>query len=318
MRIDESTLPLAADTLRAWALDERLKQQVLATPAAAAMAARVAKRYMAGETAETAIALVESNTKRGHLGSIECVGESVRDAAVAERETLEFVRLAGLIGTSSQAPTISFDLSHLGSLVGTDTGLRGGLRLAEAAREAGTSIMISAEGSDRTDLVLNLYEQIADVYPETGVTLQARLHRTPADLERIIGRSGPIRLVKGAFLESPDVALPREADSLIDAYVALASKLVRAGHRVNIATHDVALVEQLQATLGDHLKEPHVEFEVLQGLGLDLLDRLHATGHNTREYVVYGPDWWLYVLNRLAEHPERVVQALADLRGAAD
>jgi len=48
------------------------------------------------------------------------------------------------------------------------------------------------------------------------------------------------------------------------------------------------------------------------GLGTGLLDRLHGERYRTREYVIFGGEWWLYVLNRIAEQPERVLTALAD------
>lgn len=313
MELSDETMARAADTLRAWALDEGLKARVLANPAGARLAGRLAKRYIAGENAGAALELLEANTTRGHLGSIELVGESVRQADVADEQTEEFIELARRIGASSATSTISFDLSHVGSVISPELGLRNGLAIAEAARAAGTSIMISAEGSDRTELVLSISEQIADAYPETGITLQARLHRTPADLDRLIGRPGPIRLVKGAFLEPEAVAYPRDSAPMTAAYLDLATKLVRSGHRVNLATHDAALVARLQDALGDELREERVEFEMLQGLGTELLDAMQRDGFRTREYIVYGPEWWLYVLNRIAEHPERVLEAIAEL-----
>lgn len=313
MELSDETMARAADTLRAWALDEGLKARVLANPAGARLAGRLAKRYIAGEDAAAALDLLEANRSRGHLGSIELVGESVRQAEVADEQTEEFIELARRIGASSATSTISFDLSHVGSVISPELGLRNGLAVAQAAREAGTSIMISAEGSDRTDLVLSISEQIADAYPETGITLQARLHRTPADLDRLLGRPGPIRVVKGAFLESEAVAYPRDSAPMTAAYLDLATTLVRSGHRVNLATHDAALVARLQAALGDELRGTHVEFEMLQGLGAELLDSLQREGFRTREYIVYGPEWWLYVLNRIAEHPERVLEAIAEL-----
>ncbi|MBT2495872.1 proline dehydrogenase family protein [Microbacterium sp. ISL-59] len=315
MELNDETRAHAADTLRAWALDEELKRRVLSSPAGAAVASTIARRYIAGERAEDAIRLVRQNHEAGHRGSIECVGESVRDQAVADSETQEFLRLIDALAASGTESTISFDLSHVGSVVDRELGLTNALTIAAAAREAGTSIMISAEGSDRTDLVLDLYEAIADEYPETGVTIQARLHRSASDLERILHRPGPIRLVKGAFLESEDVALARDSAELADSYLDLAGVLLESKHRVNLATHDAALVSRLQHRFGDGLQGDVVEFEVLQGLGPDLRDELQATGHATREYVVYGPEWWLYVLNRMAEHPERTIAALADLHG---
>jgi proline dehydrogenase len=313
MTTSAQDLMRAADTLRALALDEDLKARTLASPVGAALAARAARRYIAGEDVDAALALLDANAARGHLGSVELVGESVREEGVADQETARLVELARRIGDSSRTATISFDLSHVGAVVSPEVGLRNGLAIARAAREAGTHIMVSAEGSDRTDLVLSLVERIADAFPETGVTLQARLHRTPADLLRLEGRPGPIRLVKGAFLEPAGVAHARDSAPMTAAYVDAATRLVRSGHRVNLATHDPRLVERLRDELGSELTGEHVEFEMLQGLGTELLDGLRREGFATREYIVYGPEWWLYVLNRMAEHPERVIAALADL-----
>lgn len=316
MDITAATLHTVSDTLRRWALDEDLKARTMADPALAAVAGRVAARYTAGPDVDGALRALESVAHRGHRGSIECVGESVRDAGVASQETEAFVDLAerlGQAGSLPAPPTVSFDLSHLGSLVSPELGLENASRVAQAARDAGTSVMISAEGSDRTDLVLDLWERLSSDFPETGITLQARLHRTPEDLERVLRRPGPVRLVKGAFLEPSAVAYPRDSEPMIAAYHRLADRLLTSGHRVSLATHDAALVEELRTRHGDTLREDHVEFEMLRGLGTALLDSLHADGFATREYIVYGPEWWLYVLNRIAEHPERVLLALADL-----
>lgn len=313
MEIDAQILTQAADTLRGWALDEELKAKVLGNPQQASLVSRAARRYTAGETIQDALSLLYANTKRGHRGSIECVGESVRETDVAERETQEFIELARSIGDSGPSATLSFDLSHVGLLVSAGLGLTNAARIAQAARDAGTSVMISAEGSDRTDLVLDVYDRLAADFPETGITLQARLHRTTDDLARAMKNPGPIRVVKGAFLESETVAHARNSAPMTQAYLAMAGTLVRAGHRVNLATHDAAMVLALKNDLGADLHGEHVEFEMLQGLGTQLLDSLQAEGYATREYIVYGPQWWLYVLNRIAEHPDRVILALADL-----
>lgn len=299
--------------LRAWALDEDLKARVMADPALAGPARRVARRYTAGESVADAVAAVRAAVGRGHLGSIEYAGESVRDAELARSETDVFLAVAAAVRDAGLPSTVSFDLSHVGSLVSVDTGLAHAREMAEATRPLGTALMISAEASDRTDLVLDLYDALAAEHPHVGITLQARLHRTPADLERVLAHPGTVRLVKGAFLESESVAYRRDSDEMTAAYLALARRLLDAQQPVSFATHDEALVEALVTEHGDRLKAPGVEIEMLMGLGTALLDRLHAQGYRTREYVVFGGEWWLYVLNRIAEHPERVITALADL-----
>lgn len=285
----------------------------MSTPALAAVASKVARRYSAGETVGDAIAAAGAAVARGHQASIEYAGESIRTAELARSEAGVFLDLAAAIGAAGLPSTISFDLSHLGLLVDPELAIGHVRQLAAATEPFGTQLMISAEGSDRTDVVLDAYDTLATECPRVGITLQARLHRTPADLERVLRHPGTIRLVKGAFLEPESVAHPRGSSELTAAYVQLAARVVGAGHALNLATHDDELVDTLIAKLGDSLKSPTVEFEMLLGLGTDLLDALQRDGYCTREYVIFGGEWWLYVLNRIAEQPQRVVTALADM-----
>ncbi|RIJ77025.1 proline dehydrogenase [Nakamurella silvestris] len=314
---DRNDTEIAADTLRAWALDEDLKRRVMGSPALAPLAARVARRYSAGDDVDDAVRVAGQAVSRGHLASIEYAGESVRSKELADSEAEVFLQVAGAVVQTGLPSSLSFDLSHLGSLVDRDLAVTHVRRLAAATESAGTELMISAEGSDRTDLVLDIYEELSADIGRLGITLQARLHRSPADLERLLELPGRIRLVKGAFLEAEDVAHVRDSPEMVAAYLSLAGRILSADHRVSFATHDDSLVTQLVEELNtrhpDALLSDRVEFEMLLGLGTELLDRLHTEGYRTREYVIFGGEWWLYVLNRIAEDPQRVITALADL-----
>ncbi|MDI9917220.1 proline dehydrogenase family protein [Rhodococcus sp. IEGM 1379] len=305
----------AADVLRRLALDETLKAHTMADATSAALARRVADRYVAGETMDEAFDRLPAIFARGHKGSIEYTGESVRDSELANSETDVFVELAERIGTTSVDSTVSFDLSHIGLVVDPELCYRNVVRLAEATERAGTELMISAEGSDRTDLVLDMHARLAERFTHVGITVQARLHRTAQDITTLIGRPGRIRVVKGAFLEPDSIAYPRGSAELRDAYLKYVSQIVDTGHPVAIATHDRDIIEALCAEHDSALKADHVEFEMLLGLGTEQLDGLRAEGFATREYVIFGTQWWLYVLNRIAEEPERVYTALIDAAG---
>lgn len=302
----------AADMLRAWALDEELKKSVMGNPILEPVVKRIARRYTAGERIEDALAAACASMARGHAASLEYTGESVRDPAVAEVETAVFLQLAEVIASSGLPSTVSFDLSHVGSVIDPELGLANAQRIATATAGLGTALMISAEGSDRTDLVLDTYESLSLEHPHVGITLQARLHRTPADLERVLRLPGIVRLVKGAFLEPESIAHPRGSSGLEKAYLHLAQQLLDAGHPTAIATHDDALIEKIRVGNDIALRGTSCEFEMLIGLGTESLDRLHHEGFNTREYVVFGGEWWLYVLNRIAEEPHRVNDAIID------
>lgn len=308
--VGDSTQEKAADVLRKWALDEELKHRVMSSPPLAAVAQKIAADYSAGETVRDAIETAKQSMARGHLISLEYAGESVRDDGVAEAETAVFLDLISALRQANIAGTVSCDLSHLGSLVSPALALENARRLAHALAPLGTSLMISAEGSDRTDLVLDLYESLRNEKVDVGITLQARLHRSEKDLERLLEQPGTIRLVKGAFLEPEGIAYPRGSAELQENYLRLADRIIDAGHPFSIATHDAGLIAEILDRHPNLSEVKHLEFEMLLGLGTSTLDHLRAEGFTTREYAIFGGEWWLYVLNRIAEVPERVFDAI--------
>lgn len=304
---------LSADALRRMALDEDLKTRVMADPLLAAIARRVARRYVAGEQLDDAVDRARGIAAAGHLVSIEYVGESIRDEPVANAATERFLEVVERIRREGLPSSVSLDLTHVGSAVDPELGRTNAARIAAAAAAAGLTMTVSAEGSQRTDLILDTYGELAAEFGATvGITLQARLHRTAEDLERVLELPGRIRLVKGAFGEPESAAVPRGSRDLSERYLSGAGRLITAGHPVSIATHDRELLAALQAKHDDVLRGPHVEFEMLLGLGRETLDGLRESGHRTREYVVFGQEWWLYVLNRISEQPERLHLALAE------
>lgn len=300
----------AANVLRSWALDEDLKHRVMSAPPLAAVASAIARHYTAGDTVDDAVAAARAGLARGHRMSLEYAGESVRDAALADAETEVFLALIDRLRAEDIAATVSFDLSHVGALVDPELGRRNARRMAAALEPLGTTLMISAEGSGRTDLVLDLYDRLLADHANVGITLQARLHRSAGDLDRLLDRPGPVRLVRGAFLEPAGVALPHDSAELRDTFLRFADRLIESGHPTAIATHDAGLVDAIIARHPGLAKAEHVEFEMLRGLGTDLHDRLRRDGFRTREYAVFGGGWWLYVLNRIAEDPARVYDAI--------
>ncbi|MFH8803815.1 proline dehydrogenase family protein [Streptomyces sp. NPDC017936] len=305
------TAQQVAQVLRALALDENLKWRIPDDPVLGPLARKVAGRYVAGPSLNDALERASSVLDRGHRVNVEYMGESCRDPERAVAETDVFVEAARVLPAGA---SLSLDLSHIGLAIDTDLALTNATRIAEATCGTGREMVISAEGSDRTDDILALHARLCERFTHVGITVQARLHRTQEDLPRLLERPGRIRLVKGAFLEPEDIALPRGSADLPAAYLRYAHMLADSGHLCSFATHDWQLIEQLDRHLGgagDHHTAPW-EFETLLGLGPDRLDAMAKHGHPTREYVVFGTEWWLYVCNRLAEDPQRLLHAVLD------
>jgi proline dehydrogenase len=178
--------------------------------------------------------------------------------------------------------------------------------------------MISMEGSERTDEILDTHAKLCAEFDHIGVTVQARMRRTSDDLTRLLKLPGRIRLVKGAYEETDVVAHQRPSAGLDTAYRALTATLIVSGHLCSIATHDLQQIDWAHALIEKRYgaQHPaHVEFETLLGLGPVASQHTMALDYPTRQYVVYGQEWFLYVCHRIAEQPERLYQAVADVVG---
>ncbi|MFC4149916.1 proline dehydrogenase family protein [Micromonospora mangrovi] len=301
----------AAAALRTLALDEELKRRVSDDPALHAVAHRVARRYIAGEGVDDALRVVAETNRSGHAATVDYMGESCRDADEAARETDVFLDLSRRLAGAGARSSVSLDLSHIGLVVDEELGYRQAVRIAEATAGHGQEMIISMEGTDRTDAILRLHRRLCARFTHVGVTVQARLHRTGTDLPRLLDLPGRIRLVKGAYPAAEAIAHPRDSQGLREAYLTHARTLLESGHPVSIATHDRDLLDRIAPVAAASGSQSY-EFETLLGLGRDHLDRLAAAGHPTREYVVFGDQWWLYTCNRIAEDPIRLLQALVD------
>lgn len=176
--------------------------------------------------------------------------------------------------------------------------------------------MISMEGSDRAD---NIYATYKRLHTEAGranvgITVPAKLHRTADDLPALMAFPGRIRLVKGAFFETEQIAYSRNSPELAACFRRFAKELLMSGHKCSIATHDPSIQKDLTGLITQLGIEPnHYEFESLLGLGTEQIDRLRERGFPTREYAVFGEEYFLYVLNRIAEEPIRLYQSLIDV-----
>ena len=264
-----------------------------AVPALEHEAYRQALRYVAGRDREDAFARVRELTASDLRASIDLFGEQVTDSVVVGEAANAYVDLATAVGDLPETTSLSIDLSHIGLDISSELCAENLHRITDAM-PTWCRLEVGAEDSTRTDRVLDTSLRAAASGARIMQTLQANLRRSPDDAARLIEARVPVRLVKGAYVESPDVALPwaRETDA---AYVSLADTLHRAGVEVALATHDAGLREALLLTM------PQCEIQMLLGVLPDDAKALVARGRNVRLYVPYGPNWARYWMRRLAE-----------------
>ncbi|USG64952.1 proline dehydrogenase family protein [Brevibacillus ruminantium] len=300
----------ASVVLRTIARDLKLKEFVMNTPWLYQLLLAAAKRYIAGESRGDALDRAAGLQAAGYAISLEYIGENTADLTECRKATDEFL---ALIRESSQRGLpvhICFDLSHIGLMIDEELALSHAEELAAAARENGQILMISMEESAKTEAIYRLYERLASRHEHVGITVQAHLHRTWDDLPRLLDLPGRIRLVKGAFREEPQVALPRSKE-LQTRYLELTEKIVQAGHPLSIATHDQQIVQAVREQ--GFLSESQVELEMLCGVCEEEARMIRDEGVPLRLYVTYGTEWYLYLCHRIAEHPPQLYRALADM-----
>ncbi|MGA8337719.1 MAG: hypothetical protein WB761_23495, partial [Solirubrobacteraceae bacterium] len=97
------------------ATSERFERAVRGAPGGDRVAYGLALRYVAGTTADDALATARRLAAQGINASIDFFGENVTDPAEADRVANAYVALAGRLATDAPPGTyLSIDLSHIG------------------------------------------------------------------------------------------------------------------------------------------------------------------------------------------------------------
>jgi proline dehydrogenase len=309
----EDLFKLGSAALKKAALNEEAKTYLLANPVLFGLLKKAARRYIAGDTLTEAAPIAASLNQQGFRCSLEFIGESTRNEQEAKEATDEFLRVCRTIRENKLNASVSLDLSHIGLALSNDLCFANLTQLCQEAVVANTEVIISAEGTERTDAVLAMYQKISATHKNVGITVQAYLHRTPDDLKQILSLPGRIRIVKGAFETSPGLSLSRGKE-LDETYLAYAEQLLSTGHLCSIATQDPFIQQSVKQLIGKHQPAAQsYEFESLYGIQTQQLTALKEEGYPTKMYLVYGHEWYLYLCNRIAEHPVNIFQALNDI-----
>jgi len=264
----------------------------------------VVDRFVAGETLDDALAVTRRLNGRGASVTLDYLGESVHDAAVAEQVTEVYVEALARIGAERLLCGVSVKPTAAGLDVSPELCRRLVARICDAAAQVGEHVTLDMEDSARTqatvDLVLSLR---SDGHDNVGCAVQAYLRRTAEDVAKLTASGASLRLCKGAYAEPPELAFQtRRAVSAN--YARLADVLVRSGTFGRFATHDHRLVARVQ-TLAARYQVPRdaYEFQMLYGVREPLQHAVLRDGFALRVYVPFGDQWYAYFVRRLAERP---------------
>jgi proline dehydrogenase len=272
---------------------------------------RSVTRFMPGEQVEDALGAAGELKKTGINTILTRLGENLTHEAEFEEVTEHYLEVLDKVAAAGLDAHISIKPTQLG--LDLDVGLcESNLdRLIERAEQHKNFVWIDMEGSPYVDRTLALFRRSRAKTPRVGIALQAYLYRTPKDMEALIPLGPAIRVVKGAYLEPPDVAYPKKAD--VDAaFYTLCTRLLapdaqKAGTLLHIATHDVPLADRLLEYIKQHnVPASAYEIAMLYGIQRSQQLRLAQAGVGLRVLISYGEYWFPWYMRRLAERPANV------------
>ena len=263
-----------------------------------------AGRFVAGETLDECVAVLRSLNGLGLHTNTTLLGEAIRDEAGAESVTRAYEAVLDRLVAERLKANVALKLTHLGLEVSEEIAYANVERLVARAERLGTFIRIDMEQSSFVDVTLRIYERLREAgHGSVGTVLQSYLYRTESDLERLLPLRPNLRIVKGAYLEPAEIAYPEKAD--VDrAYVDLVERMLRGDAYVAVATHDVAIIDHVKALAErEGIGRDRFEFQMLYGVRGALQRSLAADGYKVLVATPYGPDWYPYLMRRLAERP---------------
>ncbi len=266
-----------------------------------------ARRFVAGERIEDAIAVARAIERDGLLVSLDFLGERVTTRDAATTATRAYQDLATAVAEAGVSRNLSLKLTQLGLDIDRATGIDNVRRIVDTAAAVDCFVRIDMESSAYTDETLDIFETLWSLGGRNiGIVIQAYLRRSREYVERMNALGARVRLVKGAYREPTDVAFQQKSE--VDArFLELTQLLLGEGVYPAIATHDEALIEATRRFASDrHVPIDRFEFQMLYGVRRDLQKSLAAQGHPFRVYVPFGREWFPYFMRRLGERPANV------------
>jgi len=282
---------------------------------------RSVSAFMPGEKVEDALAAAATLKPQKINTILTRLGEGVTKLDEAERVTQHYLDTLDKVSAAGLDAQISVKPTQLGHDLDAAAAQRNLERICEkAARLANVPVWIDMENSPYVDPTIEMFTAAREHYKGVGLAMQAYLYRTAKDLEPLISLGPAIRIVKGAYLEPPEIAYPKKSDVDENFYTLctrmLADDAVKAGSLLHIATHDVALADRIGAFIEERkIPQSAYEYAMLYGIQRGQQQRLAQAGRRVRVLISYGEYWYPWYMRRLAERPANVMFVMKNLFG---
>jgi proline dehydrogenase len=283
---------------------------------------RAASRFVAGDSIHDAILVVRELNAKGMNVTLDHLGEATATREDALKATDDILELLDQIEPAKVRANISVKLTQIGLAVDGKLCAQNLEKILARASQYGNFVRIDMEDTPFTDKTIQLYRQMqAKGFEHIGLVIQSYLYRSDKDIQELLADRTPIRLVKGAYDEPPELAFPKKVDvdsnfdllveRLLDVAYAAGSPTLHTNGRIPpipaFGTHDqrrIQFAKDYATRIG--VPKQAMEFQMLYGIRRDLQEQCISEGYSVRVYVPYGTHWYQYYMRRLAERPANI------------
>ncbi|WP_243292445.1 proline dehydrogenase [Bacillus sp. FJAT-47783] len=266
-----------------------------------------ASQVVAGETIESAIEAVKKLNQKGLVATLDHLGEFVYSREEADEATDYCVRTLEAIAKSGVKSGLSVKMTQLGLDIDKQYCLNNMRKILDTAKMHDIFVRIDMEDYSHCQVTLDILNELRQTYDNVGTVIQAYLFRSHDDVKDLKGVS--LRLVKGAYKESPEVAYQDKKD-VDENYMRIIKEHLLSGSYTAIASHDHNIIAEVKKFVKEqNIPTSQFEFQMLYGFRTDMQQNLVKEGYKVRVYIPFGDDWFGYFMRRLAERPQNVAFA---------
>ena len=274
---------------------------------------RMARSFVAGETADEALEVVKRLNERGVMATLDVLGEGVKDRKTADQAVQAYLDLLDAINRSGVNSHVSLKLTQMGLDIDVEYCYENMVKIVSRAARLGNFVRIDMEGSPHTQRTLDIFYRLRERFDNVGIVIQAYLYRSEKDIQKLNQIRAKVRICKGAYKEPKEIAIKKMKDIRAN-FIKLTEMLFRDGVYPAIATHDDRLIQWAKDyTATHHIPVDHFEFQYLFGIRNKTFQKLAEEGYRVRCYVPFGTHWIPYFYRRLRERKENIFFVIKNL-----
>ncbi|NDI35428.1 proline dehydrogenase family protein [Chengkuizengella sediminis] len=276
---------------------------------------KMAKRYglkfgalkvVGGIDFDRTVPVIKKLNKMGLCTTVDHLGEFVNSIDETHERTAQEIHTIQTIAKENLDSQTSVKLTSLGLDIDYNLVFENMRSILNEAKKHDVFVTIDMEDETRCQATLDIFKGLKAEFDNVGTVIQSYLYRSTEDINDLKTLLPNLRLVKGAYKESADVAYQEKKDVDKNLKQMIKDHLTN-GNYTAIATHDDQIINfTKQFAEENNISRDLFEFQMLYGMRTQTQLELIKQDYKMRVYVPYGNDWYGYFMRRLAERPANV------------